>query len=167
MHITKTFYTHTYSNTNIHHINQNIIRQTTNRTHQTTWPTRVAHACMLSTAWGFHRARNARAVTTKRAAINDTVYYTIYWCGHFIEHKKRGTTSSSSWLLFAAQIDGLRRSSMGETPCGEGGGRRWRWRSSPIKGAGMEARPHRILEQGSAWRREMRSPAGEGACSRC
>jgi hypothetical protein len=29
LHITKTFYTHTYLNTNVHHINQNIIRQTT------------------------------------------------------------------------------------------------------------------------------------------
>jgi hypothetical protein len=35
-HITKTFYTHTHSNTNVHHIDKNIIIQTTNRTHQTT-----------------------------------------------------------------------------------------------------------------------------------
>jgi hypothetical protein len=43
-HITKTFYTHTYSNTNVHHIDQNIFRQTTNRTHQTTScsPTAIA-----------------------------------------------------------------------------------------------------------------------------
>jgi hypothetical protein len=35
-HIIKTFYTHTHSNTNVHHIEKNIIVQTTNRTHQTT-----------------------------------------------------------------------------------------------------------------------------------
>jgi hypothetical protein len=34
-HMTKTFYAHTPSNTNVHHIDQNIIIQTTNRTHQT------------------------------------------------------------------------------------------------------------------------------------
>jgi 3'-phosphoadenosine 5'-phosphosulfate (PAPS) 3'-phosphatase len=35
-HMTKTFYAHTPSNTNVHHIDKNIIIQTTNRTHQTT-----------------------------------------------------------------------------------------------------------------------------------
>jgi hypothetical protein len=35
-HITETFYTHIHSNTNVHHIDKNIIIETTNRTHQTT-----------------------------------------------------------------------------------------------------------------------------------
>jgi hypothetical protein len=46
LHITKTFYTHTYSNTNVHHIDQNIIRQATNRTHQTTSCPPIANAIL-------------------------------------------------------------------------------------------------------------------------
>jgi hypothetical protein len=46
LHITKTFYTHTYSNTNVHHIDQNIIRQTTNHTHQTTSCSPIAIAIL-------------------------------------------------------------------------------------------------------------------------
>jgi hypothetical protein len=45
-HITKTFYTHTHSNTNVHHIDQNIIIQTTNRTHQTTSCSPIANAIL-------------------------------------------------------------------------------------------------------------------------
>jgi hypothetical protein len=46
LHITKTFYTHTYSNTNVHHIDQNIIIQITNRTHQTTSCSPTANATL-------------------------------------------------------------------------------------------------------------------------
>jgi hypothetical protein len=46
LHITKTFYTHTYSNTNVHHIDQNIIRQATNRTHQSTSCSLIANVIL-------------------------------------------------------------------------------------------------------------------------
>jgi hypothetical protein len=48
---------------------------------------------------------DARGVMTKRGCEHGTVYYTIYWYGHLIEHEKRWTASSSPRLLFAAHID--------------------------------------------------------------
>jgi hypothetical protein len=45
-HIAKTFYTHTHSNTNVHHIDQNIIIQTTNRTHKTTSCSPIANVIL-------------------------------------------------------------------------------------------------------------------------
>jgi hypothetical protein len=63
------------------------------------------------------------------------------------------------WLLGPCRSMGLAasllRSSVGETPCGEGSGRRRRWRNSPTQGAGLEMGPCWIFGAGSRGNREV------------
>jgi hypothetical protein len=63
------------------------------------------------------------------------------------------------WLLGPCRSMGLAaslpRSSVGETPCGEGSGRRRRWRNSPTQGAGLEMGPRWIYGAGSRGNREL------------